>query len=306
VALLRPFLIDSDTASDDAVALLMALRHPGVSVEAITVVAGNVPLEQAVQNALYTVELGGAATPVHPGAEAPLRRPLETAQFVHGHDGMGDLGLPLQGREAAAADAVDVILETAARHAGSLTLVTLGPLTNVARALERDSGLGERVGRCVVMGGTGSGPGNVTPLAEYNLWVDPEAAQIVFDSALPLTLVGWDISCASAVIDPETAAELRAIGTERARFAIDIQRHVDAYARQVSGLAGFDLPDPIAMAVALEPEIARTERRRLRVASEGTERGATLPAPTGPGGELEQVTHVPRQAFLSLLQATLR
>jgi len=303
----RPFLIDTDTASDDAVALLMALRHPGVRVEAITVVAGNVPLDQGVQNALYTVELCGATTPVHAGAERPLRRPLETAQSVHGEDGMGDLGLPLAGRRPAPEAAVDVILATAARHAGSLTLVTLGPLTNVALALEREPALARQLARCVVMGGTGDGRGNVTPVAEYNIWVDPEAARRVLESGLRITLVGWDVSCASAVIDPATAARLRGLGSERARFAIDIQRQVDVFARETSGLAGFDLPDPIAMAVALEPGIARTERRRVGVATgDGPDRGAILPGPLDAESTVERVTRVPRERFLALLEAALR
>jgi purine nucleosidase len=304
---MRPFLIDTDTASDDAVALVMALRHPGVRVEAITVVAGNVPCDQGVQNALYTVELCGATTPVHPGASQPLARPLETAQLVHGRDGMGDLGLPLSGRRPAPGDAVDVILATAERHAGALTLVTLGPLTNVARALQRAPELAQQVARCVAMGGTGSGPGNVTPLAEYNVWVDPEAARIVFESALPVTLVGWDISCASAVIDAATAARLRAIDTRLARFAVDIQRSVDEFAKRVSGLAGFDLPDPVAMAVALEPGIARSVRRRVRVATgDGPDRGATTLEPAEAGTGVELVTEVSRESFLALLQDALR
>ena len=303
----RPFLIDTDTASDDAVALLMALRHPGVRVEAITVVAGNVSVEQGVQNALYTVELCGLETPVHTGAAAPLGRRLETAQVVHGQDGMGDLGLPLSGREPAAGDAVDVILATAERHAGALTLVTLGPLTNLALALRRTPALARQVARCVAMAGTGNGRGNVTPAAEYNVWVDPEAAQLVLASGLPITLVGWDISCASAVIDPATASRLRAIGSERARFAIDIQRRLDVFARQVSGLAGFDLADPVAMAVALDPGIARSERRRVVVGTgDGPDRGATAPGPVESGPGVEMVTQVSRERFLAMLEDALR
>jgi len=111
---LRHFLIDTDTASDDAVALVMALNHPDVAVEAITVVAGNVPLEYGVQNALYTVERCGKAVPVHAGLDKPILRELETAQFCHGEDGLGDIGLPLTGREPAEGHAVDVVSETSA------------------------------------------------------------------------------------------------------------------------------------------------------------------------------------------------
>ena len=118
---MRHFLIDTDTASDDAVALVMALRHPGVQVEAITVVAGNVPLGHGVQNALYTVERCGMSTPVHAGIGGPMLRPLETAQFCHGEDGMGDIGLPLAGREPAPGHAVDVLIETIHRLLGRLS-----------------------------------------------------------------------------------------------------------------------------------------------------------------------------------------
>src|SRR5262245_4130403 len=118
---MRTFLIDTDTASDDAVALVMALKHPDVRVEAITVVGGNVPLERGVQNALYAVELCGASVPVYAGTAQPLLRPLATAQSVHGQDGMGDIGLPLHGRNPAGNDAVSVIVETIRRHAGRIT-----------------------------------------------------------------------------------------------------------------------------------------------------------------------------------------
>ena len=137
----RKFLIDTDTASDDAVALVMALREPTVTVEAVTVVAGNVPVDQAVQNALYTVELCGSEVPVYAGRHAPLMRDLQTAEDVHGKDGMGNIGLPLSGRNPAGTGAVDVIIETIIGSPGEITLVTLGPLTNVAIALLREPGI---------------------------------------------------------------------------------------------------------------------------------------------------------------------
>jgi len=173
---MRNFIIDTDTASDDAVALVMAMRQPDIDVKAITVVAGNVPLEMGLQNALYTVELCGADTPVYAGCAKPLLRELETAQDVHGRDGLGDIGLPLQGRAPARGHAVDVLRDVINANAGDITLVTLGPLTNVALALLREPELAQRVSHCWIMGGIGAGHGNVTPTAEFNIWVDPEAA----------------------------------------------------------------------------------------------------------------------------------
>ena len=307
---MRRLLIDTDTGSDDAVALVMALKHPGVTVEAVTVVAGNVPLEQGAQNALYTLELCGSSVPVFCGAGTPLLCAAVGAEEVHGLDGMGDIGLPLSGREPAPGHAVDVLVEKINASPGELTLVTLGPLTNVALALLKDPSIAGKVGDCVMMGGTGRGPGNVTPVAEYNIWADPEAAKVVFESGMPLTMVGWDISHEHAVFGPEDSARLRAIGTPLAEFCVDIQRVLDAWARGNTRLAGFDLPDPITMAVALDPSVA-TGTRRLFVAVEtgGTwSRGQTVVdhlEVTGREPNVEVVTGASRERFLDLLHAAV-
>ncbi|MFC2029686.1 nucleoside hydrolase [Chloroflexota bacterium] len=265
----RHFLIDTDTASDDAVALVMTMRHPGAQIEAITVVAGNVPVDQGVQNALYTVELCQQAIPVHRGMPGPLTRPLETAQFVHGQDGMSDIALPLTGRSPASDDAIRVLRETIHQFADAITLVALGPLTNVAVALRQDPSIAHAVSECIIMGGTGQGHGNVTPVAEYNFWADPEAAKIVFESGMSIKMVGWDISRTYAVFNPEDAAALRASDTPLARFCVDIQGAVERFSLTATRLPGFDLPDPIAMAIALDPNVA-TRARRCFVAIETT------------------------------------
>jgi purine nucleosidase len=309
--MVRRFLIDTDTASDDAVALVMALKHPDVRVEAITVVAGNVPLGQGVQNALYTVELAGASVPVYAGVAAPLMRPLETAQNVHGLDGMGDIGLPLSGRTPAPGHAVDVLIETIKRYPGEITLVTLGPLTNLALALLRDPSIAGKVAGCVVMGGIGRGHGNVTAVAEFNIWVDPEAAKIVFGSGLPLTMVGWDMSYRFATFPTEDADALRAIGTPVAQFCVDIQGVLDKYAREESGLDGFDLPDPIAMAVALDPAVATQTEHRFVAIETGGEwcRGQTVVDVLGVTGRSANtiiVLEASRERFLALLHDAVR
>jgi purine nucleosidase len=239
----------------------LALQHPDVDIEAITIVAGNVPVDQGVQNALYTVELCRQTIPVHRGMPTPLTRPLETAQSVHGDDGMGDIGLPLTGRSPASTQAVAVLIDTIHQFAGAITLVTLGPLTNIAVALRQDPSIAHAVSECVIMGGTGQGHGNVTPVAEYNFWADPEAAKVVFESGMPIKMVGWDISRTYAVLNPQDAAALRAIDTPLARFCVDIQKTVEKFALSTTRLQGFDLPDPIAMAIALDPTAAtRTQR----------------------------------------------
>jgi purine nucleosidase len=307
---MRRFLIDSDTASDDAVALVMALRYPDVQVEAITVVAGNVPVDQGVQNALHTVELAGASVPVYRGMAAPLRHSYQSAQDVHGSDGMGDINLPLSGRTPAPEHAIDILLQTINRYPGEITLVTLGPLTNVAMALLREPELARQVRHCYIMGGTGQGYGNVTPVAEYNIWVDPDAARIVFESGMPITMVGWDISYKYATFDAAEADRLRAVGTPLAHFCVDIKATQTKYAMEKDGLTEFDLPDPIAMAIALDPTIA-TDSKRLFVAIETDgvwSRGQTVvdhPGVTGQAPNVEVVFEASRERFLEMLHQSV-
>lgn len=257
---MRKFLIDTDTASDDAVAMCMAFRHPDIDVLAVTVVAGNVPLEQAVQNALYTVERCGADVPVYAGHAQPLLRELGTAENVHGQDGMGDIGLPLSGRVPTEGWGPEVIVDTIRAHPGAITLVAIGPLTNVATALLWAPDIAEKVERVVIMGGTGEhGPGNVSPSAEFNFWVDPEAVRVVLRSGMPVELVGWDVSIESAVVDETRRSELRALESDLADFSIDIQATLQGFAWEETRLAGPDFPDPIAMAHAIDPSPAQSE-----------------------------------------------
>ncbi len=219
---MRNFLIDTDTASDDAVAIMMALAEPTVRVLALTTVAGNVGLEQATTNALLTAEICGSDVPVFTGAEKPLTRAHEHAHWFHGKDGMGDRGFPRPKRAPEREGAVDAILQFATAEPG-LTLVTLGPLTNIALALERDPKLAERIGRCVVMGGAPNCEGNVTPAAEYNIWVDPEAARAVFRSKMPIEMVGWHVSRGPSVLRDDEIEAIEALGTAKAKFAIEFE-----------------------------------------------------------------------------------
>jgi purine nucleosidase len=250
----RTFLIDTDTASDDAVALIMALRAPGVRVAAITIVAGNVPVAQAARNALYTAELCGSDVPVYPGAQHPLLREYMHAEWFHGKDGLGDHNYPAPRRAPESTHAVEAIVETVRAHPG-LTLVTLGPLTNVALALARAPEIAANVGRTVVMGGAPCCEGNVTPAAEYNIWVDPEAARMVARSGLPIELVGWHLCRGEAVLNAADIERVLGLGTARARFAIECNSTAMAAYRVQTGEAGISLPDPVAMSIALDSSI---------------------------------------------------
>jgi purine nucleosidase len=263
---MRDFLIDTDTASDDAVAIIMALSAPDVSVLGLTTVAGNVALDQATRNALYTAEISGSDVPVFKGAGAPLVRALRDAHWFHGADGLGDHGYPAPKRAPESEHAVDAILRLAQENPG-LTLVTLGPLTNIALALARDPTLAGRIGRCVVMGGAPCCEGNVTPAAEYNIWVDPEAARAVFRSRLKIEMIGWHVSRDASVLTDAEVAAIEALGTAKARFAIECNsRAREAYYVQ-TGEVGLSLADPTAMAVALDRSVGLAWSR-CRVAVE--------------------------------------
>jgi len=258
----RLFLIDTDTASDDAVALIMALRSPDVRVLGITTVAGNVGVEQATRNALYTAELCGSDTPVYRGAEKPLARDLEDATWFHGMDGLGDRGYPAPRAQARSGHAVDALIEIIDRNPG-VELVTLGPLTNIALALQRRPALAAGVTRCVVMGGAPCCVGNVTPAAEYNFWTDPEAARIVLRSELPVEMIGWQLCRGDAVLSEADIREVLAIDSKLARFAIDCNSRARRAYLEQTGEDGISLPDPVAMSIALDRSVGTAWSRHL-------------------------------------------
>jgi purine nucleosidase len=273
----RTLLIDTDTASDDAVALIMALRSREVRVAAITVVAGNVPVAQATSNALFTVELCGADVPVYSGAQAPLLRELVTADWFHGADGLGDHGYQPAKRRAEPGHAVDALIRTVHENPG-IEIVTLGPLTNLAMALLREPKLATLVKRCVVMGGAPCCAGNVTPAAEYNIWVDPEAARIVAHSGLQLEMVGWQLCCGEAVLHQEEINRVLAMKNPIADFAVrSNSTAAEAFFKQ-TGQTGISLPDPVAMGIALNRALCTSSSEHyveIEVASELT-RGMTV------------------------------
>jgi purine nucleosidase len=250
----RPFLIDTDTASDDAVALIMALRAPDVDVVAITTVAGNVPVEQSTRNALYVTELCGADVPVFAGADKPLKRKYENATWFHGRDGLGDHNYPPSRRAASTLPAADAIIATIEANPG-LVIVTLAPLTNLALALAKKPSIAAKVGRCVLMGGAPCCEGNVTPAAEYNVWVDPEAARQVMLSGMPIELIGWHLSRGEAVVHQREIEVIEAFKTELGHFAIESNSHACAAYKVQTGEDGISLPDPVAMCLALDPSV---------------------------------------------------
>jgi len=249
----RKIWIDTDVGSDDAVALIMALKAPDVDVIGMSAVGGNVTMTQAAKNARFVAELCGSSVPVYPGAEAPLVRELKTATWFHGKDGLsGCGGEPHQPPETT--DGIEALLDASHEHP-DMELVTLGPLTNIAQAVEIDPSLADRISRCVVMGGAACSYGNVTPAAEYNIWVDPEAAREVFLSGLHIEMVGWEFCQGEYGLDGEEIELIREIGTPLSEFVLASNRiGMEGYYKQ-TGERLLSLPDPAAMAVAIDPSI---------------------------------------------------
>lgn len=252
---MRHILIDTDTASDDAVALLMALREPDVKVVGITTVAGNCDIDQCERNALICVERANTyQPPVFRGMTKPLFRDLYQSLHIHGEDGMGDMDLPAPKLVVSDEHGVDAIIRLAKQYQGELEIVTLGPLTNMAMAVLKCPELPQLIKQVYVMGGAGLSAGNITPLAEFNFYVDAEAAHLVLSSGLPLTVVGWEIGMGEAFIGLDDIAKLNAAGP-LGQFAVRCNKVLMAFNAEREKRDGFDLPDPTAMAVALYPDI---------------------------------------------------
>lgn len=273
----RRFIIDTDTASDDAVAILMALMWPNVVVDAITIVSGNMPVAQGSLNARYTVALCGRSTPVYEGCQRPLVKAPYHAHWFHGPDGMGGMHYPDPQSPPAQGDAVMELVRRFREAPDEITLVTLGPLTNIATALRIEPRIAGWVKQCIVMGGAACTVGNVTPAAEYNIWCDPEAARVVFNSGMSVLMVGWEHCRGAANLTDEEMARCYGFGTKRGSFAIDCNKHALDSSRNWLGDPGLGLPDPVAMAVALDPNVCtRRSKHFVEVPLDGPARGATL------------------------------
>ena len=258
-------IIDTDPGVDDALAIMLAFASPELRVEAVTTVVGNVSLEQGSVNALKLLEfLGVDDVPVAAGAAKPMLRGSRDARGVHGNTGLGEAVLPEPRLRLDPRSAVEVILQKADELDGGLTLIPIGPLTNVAAAILARPRIVGQLERVVIMGGafglTPYGRGNVNSVAEFNIWHDPEAAQIVFDSGVPLTAVGLDVTTdPSNQMSKEMHAEIDALGTPRARLVADL------YRGGIMRRGYASLHDPIAVAAVLAPDIVEVERHRVDV-----------------------------------------
>jgi len=261
-------IIDTDPGVDDALALLLAMRSPELKIEGITAVAGNVPLELTLPNALRMVEIAGSEDiPVAAGAKGPLLRRLVTATYAHGENGLGGAVFPEPRRKPVTEPAAEFIRQTVRKYPGEVTLLTIGPLTNVAAALNSDEDLAHMVRALVMMGGSLSG-GNITPAAEFNVYVDPEAARIVFQSGIPITMVGLDVTRKTSLTDDHVRV-LEAAQNPVSRAAATIGRNAINHNRERGFLVGPNMHDSLAVAGFLDPLILHFEDYYVDVETAG-------------------------------------
>ena len=252
----QKIIIDTDPGQDDAVAILLALASPELDVLGITAVAGNVPLPLTEKNARIVVELTGRDdVPVFAGCDAPLSRKLVTAEHVHGKTGLDgppldDPSLPLQPKHG-----VDFIVDTLRKEpSGTVTLVPLGPLTNIATAFEKAPDIVEKVQQIVLMGGAYFEVGNITPAAEFNIYVDPEAADIVFKSGARIVVMPLDVTHKALTTAPRVDA-FRAIGNTAGRMVAAWTDFFERFDKEKYGSEGAPLHDPCTIAWLLQPDL---------------------------------------------------
>ena len=292
-------LFDTDPGIDDAMALLMLARDPRADLVGITTVFGNAPIARTTGNALALCERFGIDVPVARGAERALvRPPAGFPHAIHGHDGMGDAGMaPARVRREDTRPAPDLISAMARRHAGRLTLVAVGPLTNLARALQRDPQVVERVERVVVMGGAfghNGHTGNVSPVAEANIAADPHAADLVFGARWPVTIVGLDVTH-QVLLDTAWLDALGRDGGAEGGFIRDITRLYESfYAPRTGG--GIYSHDASAVACALDPAPFVRRHGAVRVVTDGIAAGQTIQAAPNANHPIDDWHGVPPQS----------
>ena len=252
----RSVIVDTDTAGDDSQALLLAALSDRIEIEGVTICAGNVPFDAEVENAKYTLDLAGVAddVTVYEGARSPLLKDHDFAEYVHGEGGLGGSLFPDTGIDSGDRHAADFIVDAAREHPGELTLVCIAPLTNVALALRKEPDLGDLLDSVWVMGGNVNCLGNVTPAAEYNFWVDPDAAKVVLNE-LDVTLFDWGLTLRDTTFDSDTLARIDAIDTAYADFYAEITTQVRSFNRESLGTDTTTQPDSAVVAGLIDPDL---------------------------------------------------
>lgn len=274
---MRKIIIDTDPGQDDAVAILAALASPeDFEVLGICSVAGNVPLNHTTRNCLQLVEVAGSNVPVYAGCSRPMVKDLVTAEYVHGPTGLDGANLPDPTTVVADSHAVDFLVETLrAAEPKSITLCTLGPLTNIGMALVRAPEIAEAVEEIVAMGGGFFEGGNVTPAAEFNIYVDPHAAHVVFTSGIPITLMPLDVTH-KALASEVRVAPFRELGTPAGTSVAGMLTYFDRYDMEKYGSAGAPLHDPTTVSYLIDPSLFSGRRCHVEIVRDGPAEGMTM------------------------------
>ena len=278
-------IIDTDAGVDDAQAILAAFGHEGTRVEALTSVSGNVDVEKTTANVLKVLDVVGEDVPVYKGSALPLVAEPQHASYVHGEDGLGDCGIPASKRKVEEKPAVQAILDLVNAERGSLSIVALGPLTNIAIATMLDPDLPKKVKELTIMGGAVTGKGNTHVTAEFNIYFDPEAARIVFDRWPMVRVVDWEVTVATG-LDADDIAMLEEIDTPKAIFNQKIHVKTRQFLKEIFHDEKMFAADALAMAAALEPALIKhKEVKHLTVELSGSAtRGQTVVDWMGMGG----------------------
>lgn len=263
-----PLIIDTDTAGDDTIALLFALKSEEIDLKAVTICAGNVAFDQEVENALYTIEVAGRSgeVPVYPGCRSPLLKPWETVENIHGEFGMGTAKFPKARQRPETLHAANALVELANRFAGELVICGIAPFTNLAVASALDPDLPKKVKHVTLMAGNNQTLGNVTPAAEYNVWVDPDASKMVYEAGFELTMVGWEICLRHSVMDDAAWDEIASFGTPLSQFFLQVNQTTREFNKREQHLNGSSHPDAITVAGIIDPRLfTRVEKRYVEI-----------------------------------------
>jgi inosine-uridine nucleoside N-ribohydrolase len=301
----RPIILDCDPGHDDALAILLALARPELHVLGVTTVAGNSTLENTTRNALSVLTLiGRTDVPVAAGASRPLSRALETAPHVHGTSGIEGANLPAPAVGPLGEDAVDFIARQVEASPEPVTLVPTGPLTNIATFRRRHPALFDRVGEIVLMGGS-LGEGNITPFAEFNIWVDPEAAIEVFGGSRNVTMMGLDVTH-QALFTLDDVDRLEQLGTKAASAFADLIRFFARFHWERYGWDGAPIHDAVAVGYLVSSDLVTTQRHSIEISVDEITRGQTsgVPVPSGEPG-VDVGMSIDRHRFVEMLMGAV-
>ena len=296
---MKKIILDTDPGIDDAIAICYALNHPQLDVLALTTIYGNVAVDLATSNALRLVELNNTTVPVATGTATPLKiAPNPVADFVHGANGFGEIQLPEPTLQAASQSAAELIVELIHKHPGDITLVAVGPLSNIALALELSPDIATLVKEVVVMGGAFHREGNVTPHAEANIWNDPHAARRVLTAAWPLTVHGLDVTYQIS-FSPAYLDQLAANSDKTGSFLREAAKFYIKFYEKQHNFDGCCPHDQLALSFITHPEWYKLEKGTLDVVTEGESIGKTSIDVTDSNSNKFIATGVDRDALLA-------